>query len=186
MPGARWILAVLVLLVVNLVHPETWLSAGMAQVVFQMGIAAPVFWAARMSVTESRMERVLWLIFAANFVSAALGMLQVYYPATFLPPQFSAMALRLNPDFVTQLTYAGAGDRLIVRPPGLSDIPGGAAIAGTITALLGFELAMRPQRHKVWRPALFRRGRSRHHGYLPDAGAIDAADDSSAACSCSR
>jgi hypothetical protein len=154
-PGARWILAVLVLLIVNLVHPETWLTAGMAQVVFQMAIAAPVFWAARTWVTESRMERMLWLIFAANFIGAALGMLQVYYPATFLPPQFSAMALRLNPDFVTQLTYAGAGDRMIVRPPGLSDIPGGASIAGAITALLSFAFAMRPQRHKVGRLLYF-------------------------------
>jgi hypothetical protein len=32
---------------------------------------------------------------------------------------------------------------LIVRPPGLSDLPGGAAISGTIAALLAFAFAMR-------------------------------------------
>jgi hypothetical protein len=144
-PGARWIVAVLVLLMFNLVHPETWFSAGVAQVVFQLSIAAPVFWAARSWITEERMERLLYLIFAANFVGAAVGLLQVYYPGTFMPPEFSAMALKMNPEFVTQLTYAGVGDRQIVRPPGLSDIPGGAAIAGTTAGLLGFGFAMRLQ-----------------------------------------
>lgn len=150
-PGARWIIAVVVLLVFNLVHPETWFSAGVAQVVFQVSIAAPVFWAGKSWITDRRMERLLWLIFAANFVSATVGLLQVYYPSTFLPPQFSAMALKMNPEFISQLTYAGAGDRQIVRPPGLSDIPGGAAIAGTTAALLGFGFAMRLQQRPARR-----------------------------------
>jgi hypothetical protein len=41
------------------------------------------------------------------------------------------------------LTYIGSGDRLIVRPPGLSDMPGGAAVSGVIAALLAFGFATR-------------------------------------------
>jgi hypothetical protein len=154
-PGARWIIAALVLLVANLVHEETWLTAGVAQVVFQLAIAAPVFWAARMWVTAQRLERLIVLIFAANFVSAALGLLQVYYPSTFLPAEFSSLASKINPEFVSSMSYVGSAGRIIIRPSGLSDLPGGAAIAGAFTALLGFALAMRTHQRQVLRMVFF-------------------------------
>jgi hypothetical protein len=154
-PGARWIIAAIVLLVANLLHEETWLMSGIAQVVFQVAIAAPVFWAARTWITERRLERLMLLILGANFLSTALGLLQVYYPETFLPPQFSALALKFNPEFVTEMSYVGTGDRLIVRPPGLTDMPGGASISGTITALLGFAFALRPSQPRFWKMVYF-------------------------------
>jgi hypothetical protein len=146
-PGARWIVASLALMVASLIHPATWLMSGAAQVVFQLSIAAPVFWTARNWLTPERLERVLLLVFIANFLSAGVGLLQVYYPQTFMPPEFSRLALRMNADIVGSLTYIGADGREIVRPPGLSDIPGGAAISATITALLGFAFATRAQAH---------------------------------------
>lgn len=142
-PGARLAVASIVLLVASLVHPGTWLTAGIAQVVFQVSIAAPIFWAVTIWTPKTRLERLMWLVFAANFASAGVGLLQVYYPATFSPPEFSSLGLRLNPNLIEQLTYLGRGDRMILRPPGLSDLPGGAAISGVIAALLGFALAMR-------------------------------------------
>jgi hypothetical protein len=150
-PGARWIIAALLLLVFSLTHPDTWLEAGAAQVVFQLAIAAPVFWAARVWISEKRLERLLWLIFGAHFISAGVGLLQVYYPERFLPGQFSSLALQMNPEFIHSLTYTGAGDRQIVRPPGLSDLPGGAAISGTIAAVLGFAFAMRAGQKQIHR-----------------------------------
>lgn len=144
-PGARWILAALGLMVFSLVHPATWLISGSAQVVFQLSIAAPVFWTARNWVTAERLDRMLLLVLGANFLSAAVGLLQVYYPETFMPPEFSRLALQMNADIVGSLTYIGADGREIVRPPGLSDIPGGAAISATIATLLGFAFATRAQ-----------------------------------------
>jgi hypothetical protein len=144
-PGARWILAALALMVFSLVHESTWLMSGTAQIVFQLSIAAPVFWTARNWVTAERLERVLLLVFCANLLSAAVGLLQVYYPQTFMPPEFSRLALRMNAEIVGSLTYLGADGREIIRPPGLSDIPGGAAISATITTLLGFAFATRAQ-----------------------------------------
>jgi hypothetical protein len=154
-PGARWMIAVMALLVANLVHEETWLTAGVAQVVFQLAIAAPVFWTSRSWITSERLERLILLVFAAHFVSAVLGLLQVYYPATFLPPEFSSLAFKLNPDFLDALSYKGSADRLIVRPPGLTDLPGGAAISGTIAALLGFAFALRRGQSQVWKALFF-------------------------------
>jgi hypothetical protein len=142
-PGARWIVASLALMVASLLHPSTWLMAGGAQIVFQLSIAAPVFWTARNWLTPERLERLLFLVLGANFLSAAVGLLQVYYPQTFMPPEFSRLALSMNADIVGSLTYIGADGREIVRPPGLSDIPGGAAVSATITALLGFAFATR-------------------------------------------
>lgn len=144
-PGAQWILASLALLVAGLAHPATWLVSGIAQVVFQLSIAAPIFWTARTWLTSERLERVLLLVFGANFLGAAVGLLQVYYPDTFMPPEFSRLALRMNADIVGALTYIGADGREIVRPPGLSDVPGGAAVSATVTALLGFAFATRAQ-----------------------------------------
>jgi hypothetical protein len=150
-PGTRWVMAALATLVIALLHPATWLTAGAAQVVFQLSIAAPVFWAARVWMTRGRFERLLKLVFGANLISAGLGLLQVYYPATFMPPEFSQLALRMNAGVVGALTYIGADGREIIRPPGLSDLPGGAAIAGTVTALLGFGLAMHEHDSRVRR-----------------------------------
>ena len=50
-----------------------------------------------------------------------------------------------NAELVGSLTYIGADGREILRPPGLSDIPGGAAVSATITALLGFAFATRAE-----------------------------------------
>jgi hypothetical protein len=142
-PGARWILTSLALMIFSLVHPATWFMSGVAQIVFQLAIAAPVFWTARNWLSAERLERMLLLVFGANFLGAALGLLQVYYPQTFMPPEFSRLALRMNADIVGALTYIGADGREIVRPPGLSDMPGGASVSATVTALLGFAFATR-------------------------------------------
>ena len=142
-PGARWVLVSFFLLVTSLMHPDSWLSSGTAQIIFQVSIAAPLFWAVRTWTTKARVERLIWLVFAANFSGAALGLLQVYYPERFMPPEFSTLGMRLNSEWVEQLSYVGAGQRVIIRPPGLSDLPGGAAIAGVIAALLAFAFAVR-------------------------------------------
>src|SRR4029079_10401421 len=49
MPAAsKWLLAVFGLIAASLLHPSTYLEAGIAQVIFQISIGAPMFWAARL------------------------------------------------------------------------------------------------------------------------------------------
>jgi hypothetical protein len=139
--SGRWLLACFALLAASLLHPDTHLHPGIAQVAFQLSIAAPMFWAARTVQSQTRLARLLWTVFGASLVSAAVGVLQVYHPGWFLPPEFSAVAQRLNPAFVEALSYDGPDGRPIVRPPGLSDLPGGAAVAGLITVVLGVACA---------------------------------------------
>ena len=140
--SATWLVISFALLLLNLLHETAHWMAGGAQVVFQVCIAAPVFWMARAVRTEEHFNRVLWVFFAASAIGAMVGILQVYFPATFLPPEFSALARSLNPNLVQSLTYVGANGREIVRPPGLSDLPGGAAVSGMMTMILGLTLAL--------------------------------------------
>jgi len=146
-PGsAPFIVAALGVLVANLLHPTTQFGAGVAQCVFQLMIAAPVFWAWKAVRDESRLMRIVRLVFVLNVLSASVGALQVYLPDVFLPPQFSALGLQLSDTWVDELTYEGADGRMIVRPPGLTDQPGAASIAGTIAAVLGLGLTLMSNR----------------------------------------
>lgn len=135
-PGAGLLGAAMLLLALNLLHNTTVFPTGLAQMAFQLTIAAPALWVASVVETRERLERLLWLLFLTNGISTILGLLQVFYPRIFTP-QFSSVALSLNSEAVRSLTYVGASGQAIVRPPGLSDIPGGAAIGGCVTALLG-------------------------------------------------
>jgi hypothetical protein len=140
--AASFLVGALAVMVGNLLWPTTQLSAGLAQCVFQSTIAAPIFWGWKAVRDEDRLLKVVRLIFLLNVLSAGLGLLQVYYPALFMPPQFSTLGLQMNGAWVESLTYEGADGRVIIRPPGLTDQPGGAAIAGAIAAVLGLGMTL--------------------------------------------
>ena len=146
--NTKWLLASFVLLLLNLLQPTTHLMAGIGQIIFQISIAAPAFWMARAVRSERRLAMFLWVLFASSLLASGVGILQVYFPETFLPSEFSVLAQTLNPNVINSLTYAGADGRAIIRPPGLSDMPGGAAVAGMMTMILGLTLAMR--REQPW------------------------------------
>jgi hypothetical protein len=141
--SAKWLVASLAILVLNLLHSTTHSAAGVAQVVFQLSILAPVLWMTRAVRSEAKLTRLLWIVFASSALSSLVGLLQVYYPDQFLPPEFSALGREMNPDLVSSLTYRGADGQEIVRPPGLSDLPGGAAVAAMLTMALGVVMAFR-------------------------------------------
>ena len=130
------------LLGLNFLHPTTLVSAGIAQCLFQLAIAAPMFWAWRAVSSPEQLRRLLVLAFIFNTAGSVLGVLQVYYPDQFMPPQFSSLGTRMNELYVESLTYVGIDGRRIIRPPGLSDQPGGAAVAGALTVVLGVGLSV--------------------------------------------
>jgi hypothetical protein len=135
-PGGGYLAATLLLLGLNLLHPTTVFPAGIAQLIFQLCIAAPVVWVAAQVQSVERLNRLLWLLFLASSASSVVGLAQVFYPDTFMP-NFSTLGLAINPQMVRALSYVGANGQLIIRPPGLTDVPGGAAIGGLTAALLG-------------------------------------------------
>ncbi|HEV7744987.1 MAG TPA: hypothetical protein VGO56_08315 [Pyrinomonadaceae bacterium] len=138
-PGGSWLAMALLVLGLNLLHPKTVFPAGVAQFIFQLSIAAPILWVSSQVRSKERLERILWLLFITNGASALLGLAQVFYPQIFMP-EISSLALSMNPEVVRSLTYVGAAGQHILRPPGLTDVPGGAAIGGLMAALLGVVL----------------------------------------------
>lgn len=150
-PGGELLIAAMALLFLNSLHPTSPFPSGIAQCFFQLTIVAPVFWVADKVTDEMRLKRLLWLLFLANSASATIGLLQVYYPATFMPPAFSSLALSMNPNAVSSMTYVGAAGQNIVRPVGLTDLPGGAAVAGMTAGLLGIVFAAQPEQSMLKR-----------------------------------
>jgi hypothetical protein len=144
--GTLLLLFALGLLALNLLHPTSLLEAGIAQCVFQAAIAAPMFWAWKAVGNPQRLRQLLWVAFALNTAGAVMGVLQVYYPDRFMPPQFSSLGMRLNEFYVQSLTYIGPDGTRIVRPPGLSDQPGGAATTGALAVVLGVGLSLTARR----------------------------------------
>jgi hypothetical protein len=98
------------------------------------------------------LARLLWILFACNVAGTVTGILQVYFPDRFLPAEFSSGA---PAEWLRSLTFVSPSGRTLVRPPGLSDLPGGAAAAGSLTAIFGFALSS-AKSTKVWlRPVCF-------------------------------
>lgn len=145
--GSPLLVAALSLLVVNLLHSTTALTSGIAQCVFQLSIAAPMFWAQNSIRGSRQLSNILVAILVMNFASAGLGLLQVYFPDRFLP-QFSQA---LDADWTSSMKYVSSDGTIITRPPGLTDTPGGAAVAGGITAILGLGLCL--TRRAAWQKA---------------------------------
>jgi hypothetical protein len=142
-PGSQLVGVSLLLLALSMLRADSQPLSGLAQVTMQACVAAPLLWVARLVRSPRDFERMMVVVIACNAINAVVGLLQVYYPDTFLPPEFNRTALGLDRNLLESLSYIGADGRRIVRPPGLSDMPGGAAGAGTLCALFGIAMATR-------------------------------------------
>ena len=121
------------------------------QVIFQLTIIAPLFWGSHLVRSSAHLRRIVWLIFVCNWLSVIAGVLQVYYPARFMPVEFTSV----DTSIVERLSFVGAGGVRMLRPPGLTDTPGGASVSGMLTAVLGIVLAISPGRRTLVRGLCF-------------------------------
>jgi hypothetical protein len=136
-----WIFAALAYLVVMFFHPLTVSTfAGLAQFVLYLSVMAPIFWAGSFVRTPERLSRLMALFLICNGINAIVGVLQVYDPARWMPPEMSRVMSETVYGLGT-VTYRGPDGRLIVRPPGLFDTPGAVAGPGMYAALLGLVFA---------------------------------------------
>lgn len=138
-PAQTLLLGALLLYAINLFHPTTDPRAGVAQVIFQISVAAPLWWASKAVESREHLDRLLWVILAVNGLNALVGLLQVFYPARFMPPELSAA---IDPAALAQMSYS-VGGRAFIRPPGLSDLPGGAALSAMVAGFLGIAFGVR-------------------------------------------
>jgi hypothetical protein len=136
-----WILAAMAYVVIMFLHPMTASTlAGLAQFILYLSVLAPVFWAGTFVRTPEHLARLMALLLICNGLNALVGVLQVYDPARWMPPEMSRIMSESLYGLGT-VTYRGPDGRMIVRPPGLFDTPGAVAGPGMYAALLGLVFA---------------------------------------------
>jgi hypothetical protein len=130
---------VLTLLVVALAiaNPGTTsLVAGTAQAALYVSVMAPLFWVPRMSLDTKVLRQAVLILWVFHTVSAAVGVLQVYFPGSFQPP-LSAIIVAKGKGYMDSLKIVTSTGQRVFRPMGLSDVPGGAAVSGLYAVLFG-------------------------------------------------
>lgn len=151
-PAARWLMLVLACLAAMILHPDTdSVTAGVAQTALYVAVFCPLLWVPAFVTGRHQVIRVLAILLVCNGINSAVGVLQVYDPARWMPAEFSS-TFALNRDILAGSTYEGPNGRRIVRPPGLYDTPGAVCGAGTVAALLGLIFSL--EKMRWWKRAI--------------------------------
>lgn len=134
-----------------LLHPGlNSLLAGTAQWVLYLAILAPLYWVSRLSISLDDFRRLILILWGFHSLSALTGVLQVYFPGQFQPAL--SLAIQQGPLGGEHLLITLASGIQIYRPMGLTDSPGGAAMAGFYALLFGIGLWLEA-RHPLIRAA---------------------------------
>jgi hypothetical protein len=128
---------VLILVFLSVLYPATgtWLG-GLAHASLYLAIICPIFWVPRLNLDHRVLRQVILIFWLFYTTSAMIGILQVYFPGTF-QPALSPSVLKIGKGYVDSLMITNASGDRVFRPMGLTDNPGGAALAGFYTVLFG-------------------------------------------------
>ena len=128
---------VLGILALSWMNPEGGgVLAASASWLFHLAIVAPVFWVGRLRIDGRGVERLVLLVWAFYAASAAVGVLQAVFPGRF-QPAISVIIAEKGVDTLQALSIRLSSGDWILRPMGLTDVPGGAGYAGLYSILLG-------------------------------------------------
>jgi hypothetical protein len=131
---AIWALAAVGL---SIFYPSTnTLVSGLAQLAMYIAVLAPLLWVSHLRLNESSVRRILLIIFAFQAMSSLTGILQVEFPGHFRGNISSVVTGQGH--YVNELYYQNAAGQMVMRPSGLTDVPGGVCTAGFYAVLLGF------------------------------------------------
>lgn len=127
-------------------HTNTLLSATM-QILLYAAIMAPLLWVSNLPLEKPEIRRILLIMLAFQALSSLIGVLQVYYPGRFRG-NISTVISNAKGHYIKGLYYKNAAGGLVLRPSGLTDIPGGVGMAGQYATLFSvyFFLTDRDQR----------------------------------------
>jgi hypothetical protein len=145
-PASQPLILVLFIMSFSLMRATTttW-SVGIAAILLNLAIVAPVFWVPALRVDLTNMRRVLLILWAFHSVSAAVGILQVYFPGRF-QPQIASMFAGSGNGYLQSLMIVTNTGQQVFRPMGLTDNPGGAGLAGYHVVLLGLTILVSERR----------------------------------------
>lgn len=139
MGPAMWVLGIIVLSFC--LHPlMNSTLAGLAQCAMYTAILAPLFWVSRLKITLNGFRWLIFLLWGFHTLSSIFGVLQVYYPGQFQP--YLSTAIQNSQWGGENLVITLASGEEVYRPMGLTDTPGGTAMAGFYALLLGVGIAL--------------------------------------------
>jgi hypothetical protein len=143
-PATAWLKLATGWLLLMILHPGTRSPvAGLGQALFYISVFSPAFWAPGALASPRQLGRVMTILLLTNGFSSALGLAQVFRPGTFNPPVIAGVTG--SEDAPSQaMVYTDEHGNRIVRPCGLSDQPGNAAMAGAFAVMIGLAMALRP------------------------------------------
>lgn len=134
LPVEGVLIGVMAVYAVAFFHPQTnSFMAGLAQVVLNLSIIAPAFWAPQMIHGPRQIRRLLVILLVVCGIDSGIGILQVYNPQRYIPADLLAQMEDLKNN---GRVYQGADGQDIMRPPGLSNNPGAACASGMLGGLL--------------------------------------------------
>jgi hypothetical protein len=126
-------------LTLSIVHPTVnTLTSAMCAVGITVGVFCPAFWAPAAITDGRQIRRLIVLLLLCNGASALMGIAQVYRPETFRPPKLAESVISME----AQLTIKTDSGREFLRPAGLTDTPGGAALGGVVSCGFGLAVAL--------------------------------------------
>lgn len=136
-PATGAALLIMLILGVEIFHPQTIsLVAGSAQAGLYIAVLAPLLWVPRTRTDLRVLRRAVLILWTFHTVSAAVGVLQVYFPGQFQPP-ISTIILAKGKGYLDSLMITTVTGVRVFRPMGLTDAPGGASISGLYAVLIG-------------------------------------------------
>jgi hypothetical protein len=138
-PASRFAVIALVTIAASIPRPDSdsvW--AGVAALFLHLAILAPVFWVPRIAIDAKTVRRIFLCYWLFNTASAVVGALQAYFPGQFQP----AFASNLEDRYIEALQITLSTGFSLLRPMGLTDTPGGAAMGGFYCVILGIGFLM--------------------------------------------
>jgi hypothetical protein len=151
-PATGAAIGVIVVMVASLcLHPLlNSMPAGVAQCAMYAAIIGPIFWVKRLRITPKGFQWLILMMWGFHTLSSIFGVLQVYFPGKYQP--YLSTAIQNSGSGGENLMITLANGALVYRPMGLTDTPGGAAMAGFYALLLGVGIALR-ERNPILRLA---------------------------------
>jgi hypothetical protein len=153
-PADKPALWVLLIIVISIFHPATnSFAAGAAEVGLYVAIIAPLFWVPGLKLNLDSLRRAFCILWAFYSLSATVGVLQVYFPGRFQFALSSVVSEAGGGHYASQLMIKTNTGQEVLRPMGLTDYPGGAAVDGLNAVIMGMALLARSR--KIRERAIF-------------------------------
>jgi hypothetical protein len=138
-PASRLIQYILAVLIVCLINPlGNELPARVGQICLYFSVLSPLIWASKLRITIQTFRRLVVIMWFFYTASAVMGVLQVEYPGKF----DGALSANFDDQSIMPHVFVLADGTKIIRPKGLTDVPGGASTGGVYSIVLGTGLLL--------------------------------------------